>query len=356
MTTDLETLQSLRVQRVGDLILKMFCLKAKKTDTGKKKEKKFAWMDSDDESSSAASDASADKINEKKLTAAEVQSFSEMMRMAPEFQRQAKSMSLSGLSEVCAAAARVRFYDGGLIEALTAELQRHVNRLRPGTTFDWAAVVKTVVSFSELNAYNEKLFHSVAALIGTGSGLDQIDASARVQLLDAYRAVKHASDQAFVEALARRKKDDWYEEACREQKKRNLEQMFGSGELDLQGSAMDTERANLKASRTGPDPIVHSAAVRNLNSLTSWKMHNMARQQVGARPQGVLGNIPLMPAGGMGAMGVPSSMMGGPNSMMGGSITGGGITNPGLMGSPTFMTDAPGSMMEPGSTNSFGPF
>lgn len=174
---------------------------------------------------------------------ANVQSFSEMVRMAPSLRVRASRMPASEIAAVCAASARVLFYDAALLQALTGRLRRLLARQGSGLS---AGMLVTVLSgLAELNTYDREVFVAAVAALSANGAAERLDAAQRRQLLAALRAVKHDGAEEFVEALARREKSERYEAAKEELMKRSLRRMFGET-LDLQGASEDVERALLK--------------------------------------------------------------------------------------------------------------
>lgn len=233
--------------------------------------KRYAWMDSGDEDSkSAGSGASSGRrkvaerlargdsaerreargkeTQDKQFEPSEVQSFPEMVRSAPRLERRAPDMSASELAALCAAAGRVKFYDASLFSAVAKRLSKLLDRSgRSGGAPRAPEIVTVVASLAKLNAYDTKLFTAAArALAGQAATLDGALAG---RLLDAFRAVGHQGDSAFMEALSLRRKNERYEAAKEELHQRNLKRMYGES-MDLQGPSEDAERAGVKIRRT----------------------------------------------------------------------------------------------------------
>jgi len=232
---------------------------ADKSSHGEKRRKnnkrpRYAWMDSNDEDSSREGDGSSgDKSDAGEAaqgddlplpsSVAEVQSFSEMVRMAPSLRVRAASMSPAEVSAVCAAAARVLFCDAALLQALTSRLRLLLARRGGGLS---SAMLVTVLScLASLNTYDREVFVAAVALLSAPGAADRLDMAQRRQLLTALRTVKHEGAADFVEALARREKSERYEAAKDELMQRSLQRMYGET-LDLQGASEDVERALLK--------------------------------------------------------------------------------------------------------------
>lgn len=170
--------------------------------------------------------------------------------MAPDLQRRVRAMPAAELAAVCIAAARVRFYDGPLLESVTAELRRLLTRHGVSVkTISTSVLVAVLGSLAQLNAYDRDLFAAAARHLGSARcSSDSLDSTQRAQLLEAFRSVKHQGDEAFVDALARRVKSERYEADKEALWKRSLTKMYGET-LDLQGPSEDAERAMLKRRR-----------------------------------------------------------------------------------------------------------
>jgi len=220
----------------------------------KKKRPRYAWMDSnDDDSSHEGGGSSADKSDAGEAaqrddlplpaSVAEVQNFSEMVRMAPSLRVRASSMSPAEVSAVCAAAARVLFCDAALLQALTSRLRLLLARRGGGLSI--GMLVTVLSGLASLNTYDREVFVAAVAVLSAPGAADRLDMAQRRQLLTALRTVKHEGADDFVEALARREKSERYEAAKDELMQRSLQRMYGET-LDLQGASEDVERALLK--------------------------------------------------------------------------------------------------------------
>eukprot|EP00927_Polykrikos_kofoidii_P017164 TRINITY_DN17790_c0_g1_i1.p1 TRINITY_DN17790_c0_g1~~TRINITY_DN17790_c0_g1_i1.p1 ORF type:complete len:286 (-),score=72.63 TRINITY_DN17790_c0_g1_i1:107-964(-) len=235
------------------------------------KEKEFAWMSDDDVSGDSAgggvdnddvgvgssggassqhgrcgAKASTDK-EEPRTRIEDIDSFSEMMRLAPGLQRRASrgDMSAEQLASTCAAAARVRFYDADLLAVVT----KQVLRLSSKRNIACQDLIVVLSSLADLNAYDKTLFSAAASQLALSKTCSGLKPEQRKQLVDAFRSTKHQGDDEFIESMVRRLKSERYEEAKDELWKRNMTRMYGET-YDLQGPSEDTERALLKKRRT----------------------------------------------------------------------------------------------------------
>ncbi|CAE7241247.1 unnamed protein product, partial [Symbiodinium pilosum] len=149
----------------------------------KRRQKEFAWMDSDDEGSDNGeqeetetkqderqkspkadrqrerddSENEAERHAPTPTTAAEVQTLGQMMRLMESWQRQRGKilrLPMPELSEVCQAAARVKYYDAGsfadIMAAVKVHLRGHIS-LRPD---DIAGVLS---GLADVNGYEKEL-------------------------------------------------------------------------------------------------------------------------------------------------------------------------------------------------------
>jgi len=178
---------------------------------------------------------------------ADVWSFSQMVRLAPQLHSKAPRMQASELAALCEAAARVKFFDAALFEVVTQALRKNLDRPNAGGL--GAEELTTVVAgLADLNVYDKDLFSKAARALAAGGAAERLDAGRRRQLLESFRAVKHKGDEAFLEALSQRVRSEKYEEAKDALWRRNITKMYGET-VDLQGWSVDTERAMLKRPR-----------------------------------------------------------------------------------------------------------
>merc|ERR1712113_218486 len=61
------------------------------------------------------------------IPASEIQSFGQMLKMAPKFQAKLRTMPMLELAAVCQAASRVKFYDSDFFESVAAAAKRHLS-------------------------------------------------------------------------------------------------------------------------------------------------------------------------------------------------------------------------------------
>jgi len=178
----------------------------------------------------------------------EVRSFSEMVRLAPDVERRASGMAAGELAAVCAAAARVKFYDAAMFAAVTSRLRRLLTRPGRGQSLASGELVAVLGGLAELNAYDRELFAAAMGELERVNAVDSLDGEQRKRLLGALRSSGHDSGGAFVERLAQREKRERYEVAKDEVWQRKLSGMYGETR-DLQGAPEDTERALLAPSK-----------------------------------------------------------------------------------------------------------
>lgn len=170
----------------------------------KKKEKEFAWMDSEDEGSAADAEASdedvkpdADELTLDKLD--KVQSFGQMMLLMERgsLQDKLKSNTL-GPAEVaatCRALARSKFFDGELLEGLCISLRAMINSGK--LTAELAT--DAIVCFKKLNYYNKDFFKAIAKEFMTK--VMTLTADIRNKWLDAMQGFDHKDNRDFMQNL-----------------------------------------------------------------------------------------------------------------------------------------------------------
>lgn len=186
----------------------------------RRKEKAFAWMDSEDECSAEASSPSrqagdSDDQREEQETepksVAQVRTLSQMVRMAPQLQRRARSLPLRELADICLAAARVRFYDPSVFGSVTAAALRHLLGKR---ACEPSEVVDVVVGLADMNAYDRGLFEAAAQALAYHGG--ELNSELRARLLKALRDTKHESAVPAIKVLAQKEAEARYERHCAE--------------------------------------------------------------------------------------------------------------------------------------------
>eukprot|EP00930_Biecheleria_cincta_P050650 TRINITY_DN35835_c0_g1_i1.p1 TRINITY_DN35835_c0_g1~~TRINITY_DN35835_c0_g1_i1.p1 ORF type:complete len:319 (-),score=53.18 TRINITY_DN35835_c0_g1_i1:84-1040(-) len=202
---------------------------ADKGKTRRTSNKEFAWMDSeDDESGGERASGSAEAPHSPKrgddsekrgasdpdesIPASEIQSFGQMIKMAPKFQSKLKTMQMPELAAVCQAAARVKFYDSGFFESVTAAAKRHLSgkgrqKQKP------ADIVDILDGLAGINACDKPLFELMVQAL-EDCPQDQIDASLRKRILKAVTASGHKSEHEWLKSLATKEAEERYSRAC----------------------------------------------------------------------------------------------------------------------------------------------
>lgn len=200
-----------------------------KEKTKEKNNKEFAWMDSEDDESggeraSGSSEAPHSKNRgddsekqgasdpQESIPASEIQSFGQMLKMAPEFQAKLRTMPMLELAAVCQAASRVKFYDSDFFESVTAAAKRHLSgkgrqKQKP------ADVVDILDGLAGINACDKPLFELLVQAL-EDSPQDQIDASLRKRILKAVTAAGHKSEIQWLKDLATKEAEERYSRAC----------------------------------------------------------------------------------------------------------------------------------------------
>lgn len=170
--------------------------KAKGGEKEKKAEKKFAWMDSDEESNaSKKSDKSAS--SSKPVAMSEVQSLGDMARQAPDLERRLKRGDVRPreLVEAAGAMARAKFFDAGIFELLHPELERACRKGRLGKEEMHSALC----DLAELNAYDKRLFEVACSALARD--VERLPEAERQRLEAALKRVRHDPGQNFIESL-----------------------------------------------------------------------------------------------------------------------------------------------------------
>lgn len=165
-------------------------------------EEKYAWMDSDDddakkapsEASEAASDADLKEVA-LPSTMKEIRTFSEFVRLTAGIKKAVADFPADELVALCETAARLKYFDGDLFEAVF----RHIILRMRASEFDATQTTLIAVYLADLNAYNARLFSVAASILLPNVG--KMPKAQRLQWIDLLVSVGHRGDDAFVEAL-----------------------------------------------------------------------------------------------------------------------------------------------------------
>lgn len=185
-----------------------------------KKEKEFAWMDSEDEEERGSGEQDDGKHNadskpcegsrdggdeEHSLENAEVtakmldgvSSFGRMMMLAPSLQRWLRGgrRNPEDIMAACRALERTRFFDGDILEELYSVLRRMLrnDKLDAAQTNDAIQCLKT------LNAYDKGVFSAVAKSFKTKTGT--MEATMRNIWLEVFKGFGHDVEKDFLQVL-----------------------------------------------------------------------------------------------------------------------------------------------------------
>lgn len=163
-----------------------------------KKEKEFAWMDS--ESGSGSGDGS-DSEKVPKVPLDKVETLSQMARIAPKLRKQLKDGELrpQELGLVCIAAAKTKFFDGGLFESMYPVLRKAFKKEKLRAE----EVIEIVCALASLNAYNTRVFDSACATLK--DSVVSWDAQVKERLKAALAAVGHNPGSSFMNDLQAKK-------------------------------------------------------------------------------------------------------------------------------------------------------
>jgi len=181
-----------------------------------KKEKEFAWMDSDDEgedepAAGGSQVAPAEKQeeppdkgtsdnDEEPVTAEsldEVSTFGRMVLLAPAIQKWLRSGSIGapGAMATIRALARTTFFDGDLLE----ELHKVLRRLLQAGALEATQVDDAICCFRTLNAYDSGFFSAVARAYK--SRTRDLQATLRHSWIEAMVGFGHTADPDFLQLL-----------------------------------------------------------------------------------------------------------------------------------------------------------
>lgn len=187
-----------------------------RTSIEEKASKPYAWMDSDDEENdeghgssagspkaAARSNASGSAAEEEEdvdkppptAAALEALTFPELLSSSRHLRRCAPQLGSEELTALCQSAARLRFFDGELFQALKDRIRA---ALRNGE-LDVGQMTAVATALLELNAYDPAVFGAAAAAL-----LPQIKNLSKGQRLEWIRllaAAGHKGDDAFQEEL-----------------------------------------------------------------------------------------------------------------------------------------------------------
>lgn len=179
-----------------------------------KKEKEFAWMDSDEEeqgedaektepekpvdSPKKTEDASGSEDENADVSAAtldSVQTFGRMMVLSPALLKKIPRMLPEDVAAACRALARTKFFDGDINRVLYGVLKRLL--LRDRLTVEQADDV--LKCFASLNVYDESVFSAIARQMKVRTA--SIDQALRTQWYDIYKGFNHSGDKDFYQLL-----------------------------------------------------------------------------------------------------------------------------------------------------------
>lgn len=175
-----------------------------------KREKAFAWMDSDDDGEQEdigdadqnAEDGDADEGDAEATLVTtdaldEVHSFGRMMLLAPAL-RTWLQQSTTGPAEVmavCRALARTKFFDGDILEDLHVVLQK----LLQAGSLDFSQTDDAIQCFRSLNAYDRGFFSAVARAFK--GRVHEIPPNIRNSWSEAYKGFGHSAERDFLQLL-----------------------------------------------------------------------------------------------------------------------------------------------------------
>jgi len=169
-----------------------------------KKEKEFAWMDSEDEEASdeevkqdkqEKQETDNDEVTLEKLDA--VERFGQMMVLQDSLHQKLKNGALGPpeIAAACRALARSRFFDGDILDDICKSLQKMINEDKLGE----AETTDAIVCLKELNYYKHDVFAAIAK--NFKPKIRMLSPVARATWLEVMQSLNHKSDRDFLQVL-----------------------------------------------------------------------------------------------------------------------------------------------------------
>lgn len=207
------------------------------------KTKEFAWMDSDDDAndvdskcdsrksrksrsrsrSCSAAENSALAEAELPLSVADVNTFSQMMRMVDKLKARVPEMAPAELAQSLAAAARVKFFDASFLqELLIPRVRFNLGDSKRRSPFLAGDLVSILCSLADLNCFDKDIFGKILRELASKRGTE-LEVSDRSRIRGACKAVKYEGEEdqevmAFLQWLLVTAKSQRYEAMCSEQR------------------------------------------------------------------------------------------------------------------------------------------
>lgn len=175
--------------------------------SAKKKEKEFAWMDSDDDEADPEEElekmaevAKEDNVEDGEATSERldaVQSFGRMILLAPAIQKRLRSeeMASEDVVAACRAMARTKFFDGEILADLSDVLQKMLLSAK----LDVLQTNDVIQCLWTLNAYEKSVFTAIATAFQGRTML--MEASMRKEWLQIFNKFGHAHEEEFIQLL-----------------------------------------------------------------------------------------------------------------------------------------------------------
>jgi len=169
-----------------------------------KKEKEFAWMDSDEEGDDAKDDAKEDEEEDKEEDDIEItaevledaQSFGRMIMLGPSLQKWLRAdRKPEDVVAVCKALARTKFFDGDII----ADLYSTIRTLLRLERLDVNQTNEVICCFRILNAYDRTVFGAIARAFRSKTRLMEL--AIRKTWLEIFQSFKHEGGDDFLQML-----------------------------------------------------------------------------------------------------------------------------------------------------------
>lgn len=170
-----------------------------------KKEKEFAWMDSEDEGpvevakEEAKQDEDIDEEKEEEVSVEildNIQSFGKMILLQPSLQKWLRADRSPGdVVAVCRALARTKFFDGDMFSDIYSVIQK----LLRSDKLDVSQTTEAIMTFRVLNAYDRTVFSAIARAFRPK--VRTIEPLVRKDWLEIFQSFSHKGEDDFLQML-----------------------------------------------------------------------------------------------------------------------------------------------------------
>eukprot|EP00747_Dinoflagellata_sp_TGD_P028078 gnl/TRDRNA2_/TRDRNA2_133023_c0_seq2.p1 gnl/TRDRNA2_/TRDRNA2_133023_c0~~gnl/TRDRNA2_/TRDRNA2_133023_c0_seq2.p1 ORF type:complete len:215 (-),score=46.28 gnl/TRDRNA2_/TRDRNA2_133023_c0_seq2:67-711(-) len=125
----------------------------------------------------------------------DISSFGHFLQLTPALRNAAAELTAQQLTELCEAAARIKFFDGELFDDVFVNIRKRLRKAE----FNVAQVTLVVASLVDLNACDSSIFSAAAPAIMPH--ISTMSKAQRLQWLKLLAAAKHPCDEEFEVAL-----------------------------------------------------------------------------------------------------------------------------------------------------------